>query len=52
MMSDKPALYLTGNPPTPADIFALTEALTGRKPTPEERAEVEALYEAELKPTR
>jgi hypothetical protein len=51
-MTDKPVLYLTGNKPTPADIFAMTEALTGRKPTPEERAEVEALYEAEIAPTQ
>jgi hypothetical protein len=47
-MADKPTLYLTGNKPTPADIFAMSEALTGRKPTAEERAEVEALYAAEI----
>lgn len=33
-MAEKPALYLIGGPPTPEDIFILTEKLTGKKPTP------------------
>lgn len=50
-MADKPALHLLGSPPTPDDIFALTEALTGKTPTPEERAEVQAQYDRELRQT-
>lgn len=50
-MGEKPTLYLIGGPPTPEDIFILTEKLTGKKPTPEERAEVQARYDRELRQT-
>lgn len=50
----KPTLYLTGprvGGPTPQDIFALYAKLTGKEPTPEERARIEARY-AKLKADR
>lgn len=47
-MADKPVLHLIGSHdglPTLEEIFALAEKLTGRPPTPEERAEVQARYD-------
>jgi hypothetical protein len=48
-VAQKPALHLIGSPndpPTPEEIFVLAETLTGQKPTPDERAEVQARYDA------
>ena len=48
---DKPHLYLVGQkhgPPTFEDLIALTKALSGRDPTPDEVEKAREIYESAL----